>query len=903
MGLGGTGGSGGSDDALVTIVVGQSGDAPTGSEGRLVGQRLDRYHVLELVGAGGMGEVYRAYDSKLKREVALKLLRNAAASNEALGDASTRLMREAQAMARLSHPNVLPVFDAGEHDGLTFIAMEFVEGQTISDWSKAQSRSEEEVLRIYRDAGAGLAAAHDSGFVHRDFKPSNVMIGADGRVRVMDFGLVRLEDESGMTAASPSEVPDDALSTSLTLQGSVVGTPVYMSPEQHCGEGSSPKSDQYAFCVSLFKTLYGRPPFEEESLRDLVVAKEHEAPRVPKAPRIPVRDSVRDAVVRGLAPDPNDRWPEMRALQAALEPTTRRSRSWWVAGLAISGVAAAALASGSTASEDPCLDTSARLDGTWNETRAQRLQASDVSTAAPQLVKTTVGVMDEWAAAWTREYTDACRLQSNQKALATSRLRCLERQRIQARAVGDRLTDNPDATTAAAIHAAAEALEPPSTCLDVLEIHLDPAQATAVTALDAELAEFKTDAFFFTTEVLDARLEDLEQQAQDLDHLPTLIRVSSAKGHAWVINGRPRPAAAAYRDAFFFAVRGRAERDAARLAVRLTGLIGDDLEDPDEGLMWSRQAEAWLDPNDGATLGDLRLQRGRIRYRQGDFEAALSDAVEAQSLLEDAHGRAHTLVESTINNQANALMRLERFEEAEAKHREALELQQELFGIGHPKTATVWLNLGSGLAEAGNLGEAIESFRHAERIYRDVDPNHPRLSRVYSNLGAAVARTGDVPSAVLSFKRAVDTLEARDADATERVGPLRNLAMAQYSLERYEAAITTLEGAVEAQQEFAPRSKELTQLYAFIAMSHAALEQHGEAVAAWRKTLRSAEEAGDPPARMTHIRTQLGKAYHALGDDREARRNLEVALKIGKSEPDAMPAERLEEINQLLKQL
>lgn len=900
MGLGGTGGSGGSDDALLTIVVGQSGDVRTGAEGRLVGQRLGRYHVLELVGTGGMGEVYRAYDTKLKREVALKLLRHAAASNEALGDASARLMREAQVMARLSHPNVLPVFDAGEHDGLTFIAMEFVEGQTISDWSKAASRSEEEILRIYRDAGAGLAAAHDSGFVHRDFKPSNVMIGADARVRVMDFGLVRLEDESGTTAGSPSEVPDDALSTSLTLQGSVVGTPVYMSPEQHCGEQSSPKSDQYAFCVSLFKTLYGQVPFRAESLRDLVEAKEHDAPQLPKAPRIPVRDSVRDALVRGLAANPEDRWSEMRALLSALEPASGRSRSWWMAGLAISGAAAVAFASASTASEDPCLDTSARLDQTWNETVAQSLRAATVS---PQLVKTTVDVMDDWTAAWAREYTDACRLQSSQKALATSRLRCLERQRIQARAVGDRVANDADATEAAAIHAAAEALEQPSTCLNVLELHLGPMQAAAVAALDEDLAEFKTDAFFFTTKTLDARLEALELQAKYIEHQPALMRLSGAKAHAWVINGQPRPAAAAYRDAFFYAVRGRAERDAARLAVRLTGLIGDDLEDPEQGLMWSRQAEAWLDQTDGAMLGDLRLQRGRIRYRQGDFEGALSDAVEAQTLLEDAHGRAHTLVESTINNQANALLRLERFDAAEAKHREALELQQELFGIGHPKTATVWLNLGSGQAEAGKLQKAIESLRHAERIYRDVDPNHPRLPRVYSNLGAAVARTGDVKSAVVSFTRAVDALGARNADATERVGPLRNLAMAQFSLKRYEAAIGTLQGAIEAQQEFAPRSEELPRLHAFVAKSYSELGRHAEAVAAWRKSLRSAEEAGAPPARMTHVRTELGKAYHALGDNPEARRNLEIALAIGKGEPDAMPDERLEEITQLLEQL
>lgn len=901
MGLGGTGGeSGGSEEALVTIVVGQSNDAPTEGTGRLVGQRLDRYHVLELVGTGGMGEVYRAYDTKLKREVALKLLRQASATNASLGDASTRLMREAQAMARLSHPNVLPVFDAGEHDGLTFIAMEFVEGQTISDWSKSGSREEEDVLRVYRAAGAGLAAAHDSGFVHRDFKPSNVMIGADGRVRVMDFGLVRLEHESGPTSGSPADVPDDALSTSLTLQGSVVGTPVYMSPEQHYGDGSSPKSDQYAFCVSLFKTLYGRPPFDGASLRDLVAEKEGQAPQIPKQPRTPVRETVRDTLTRGLAADPNDRWPDMRALLDALEPARRGSRRWWVAGLAVAGAATLAFVSSGASAQDPCLDTDARLEGVWTEPLAQQVQSAEGATATPQLTKTTVGVMDTWATAWAREYTDACRLQSSQKTLAASRLRCLERQRVQARAIGDRLTDTE---VVAAVHAAAESLEPPSNCLDARELQLEPAQASAIAALDADLAEFKTDAFFLTTETIDERLAALEQRAADLDHAPALMRTSSAKAHAWVINGRPRPAAEAYTEAFFFAVRDRSERDAAKFAVRLTGLIGDDLEDPKLGLMWSRQAEAWLDTTDDATLGDLRLQRGRIRYRQEDFEGALSDAIEAQSLLERAHGRAHTLVESTINNQANALMRLERFEAAEEKHRQALELQQELFGIGHPKTATVWLNLGSGQAEAGKLEEAVESFRHAERIYLDVDADHPRLSRVYSNLGAVQARSGNVTAAAASFTQAVDAAAACNADATERVGPLRNLAMAQFSLKRYEAAIATLERAVSFQLQFGPRSKELTRLYAFIAMSHVALERHADAVASWRKTLRSAEEAGEPPARMTHVRTELGKAYHALGDSREARRNLEIALEIGRGTPDAMPDEQLGEITKLLEEL
>ncbi|HET6585525.1 MAG TPA: serine/threonine-protein kinase, partial [Nannocystaceae bacterium] len=224
------------------------------------GARVGRYVLLERIGMGGMGIVYAAFDPELDRRVALKLLRGSA--GEARAD--LRLLREARALAKLTHPNVVPVFDVGSAAGRPYVAMEFVEGQTLTRWLAARPRSQAEILRVFGEAGRGLAAAHAIGIVHRDFKPDNVLLGGsgdDGRVpaivRVGDFGLARpVTATSSRTSADAIALPSDAdepLDASpLTRVGLVLGTPSYMAPEQHRGEDATPATDQYALCVSLY---------------------------------------------------------------------------------------------------------------------------------------------------------------------------------------------------------------------------------------------------------------------------------------------------------------------------------------------------------------------------------------------------------------------------------------------------------------------------------------------------------------------------------------------------------------------------------------------------------------------------------------------------------------------------
>ncbi len=271
-----------------------SPDAPAGGAGReeapMSGGRIGRYLVRGPIGAGGMGVVYAAYDPELGRQVALKLLHT---GHEAGGEASVRLLREAQAMARLSHPNVVAVYDTGTWDGRVFLAMELVEGGTLAGWRRAAPRPWREVVAVFISAGRGLAAAHAAGLVHRDFKPENVLIGADGSVRVTDFGLARMAEDKltalpvvGMVAkesinntgsinsthsidsvgsARPGEEPG-AVHSPLTRAGALIGSLAYMAPEQMAGLPADARSDIFSFCVALFECLGGERPFAGDTL-------------------------------------------------------------------------------------------------------------------------------------------------------------------------------------------------------------------------------------------------------------------------------------------------------------------------------------------------------------------------------------------------------------------------------------------------------------------------------------------------------------------------------------------------------------------------------------------------------------------------------------------------------------
>jgi serine/threonine protein kinase len=262
--------------------------------------RVGRYELLGELGRGGMGVVYAARDPALDRPVALKLLR----SDFGAASGAARLVREARALARVSHPNVVAVYDVGEEGGRVFVAMELVRGYTLREWQARAPRSVEQVVDLFLQAGRGLAAAHAAGLLHRDFKPENVLVGDDGRVRVSDFGLARLLAGEAGPGSGRMGAGAVAVDRALTAAGTVMGTPAYMAPEQLRGEPVGPACDQFAFCVTLYEALWGGRPYGDANIAALRPELTHAARPVGM---VPGSAWIFDLVARGLDLDPRRR--------------------------------------------------------------------------------------------------------------------------------------------------------------------------------------------------------------------------------------------------------------------------------------------------------------------------------------------------------------------------------------------------------------------------------------------------------------------------------------------------------------------------------------------------------------------------------------------------------------------
>ena len=409
--------------------------SPARADGFRPGDQLGRYVIERVLGAGGMGLVYAAHDPDLDRRVAIKVLRG-----DASEESRARLLREARAMAKVSHPSVITVYEVGTAAGVDFVAMELLEGGSLADWLRAERRDPAEVLRRFRAAGAGLAAAHARGLVHRDFKPANVLLGRDGEVVVTDFGLARgfESDAVAATLPAPSSEPvaprvvtaapvglDDTmaatptpsisrvsrshpvdLSSTLTRTGALLGTPAYMAPEQFASGNVGPAADQFAFAVALFEGLTGARPFRGSSLDELRTAITTTTPDVGALPR-----AVRPVVARALAREPSARWPDMRALLAALDRRLQRplrlALAIFAAALLVAGVFVAVQSSrtrkGPVAAS--CVLADGDITAVWSPTVSASLaQRFDGQPAWPQVAS----ALDQFATTWQRERATTC---------------------------------------------------------------------------------------------------------------------------------------------------------------------------------------------------------------------------------------------------------------------------------------------------------------------------------------------------------------------------------------------------------------------------------------------------------------------------------------------------------------
>ena len=466
---------------------------------------LGRLVVLKQLGQGNMGVVYQAYDPELNRRVAVKLLRTDRGTGD-VGLGRERLLREAQALARLSHPNVVPIYDVGVLDDQVFLTLEFVVGRTLCEWLEDEPRSWRQIVEAYRQAGAGLAAAHGAGMVHRDFKPDNAIIGDDGRVRVLDFGLARgraadteaeppgpdsahvrlmnaqatLDDVYGPTAgadlagptaplpgqagraqapASVQELGSDRLNTPSTATRAILGTPAYMSPEQFSGVRVGPASDQFSLCAALFEALYGSRPFAGGTVAELAESVlEQRIAEPARGHRVP--GWLYPALVRGLQVQPNERYPSMDALQHELGRDPSRTRRRWLLGLALTAafVAGLVLVQGDRLADVAvCESASEQVATVWAVEHKAALRAALLAIDRPYATLIWERVehcMDHYAEDWASTPTDAClahREGRQSDELLDRRMACLDERRhalasavdVLAETTADTLSDAP----------------------------------------------------------------------------------------------------------------------------------------------------------------------------------------------------------------------------------------------------------------------------------------------------------------------------------------------------------------------------------------------------------------------------------------------------------------------------
>ncbi len=614
------------DDATADIQVngGSVGWGAALDRGVCVG----RYVIIDRVGEGGMGVVYKAYDPELERAVALKFLHAGRGGDlTSTGGSRARLLREAKALARLSHPNVLAVFDVGTSGSDVFLATEFVEGPTLGDWLRETKRSRREVLRVFVAAGEGLAAAHRAGLVHRDFKPANVMLGGDGRVRVLDFGVARIELATSSRRppapdmASPvrldasselrrrggereSGAPSDArrrsrpppssgattsgLSEALTADGQLVGTPRYMAPEQHLGDVVTARADQFAFAICLYEALYGQPPFDgvaQAYVERVVLGQVRPAPAGSDVPRW-----LRQVLLRALAPEPSDRYPSMEMLLAGLQhdPVARRRR-WALGGLGVIAVALLGAAGVSLQRErfGVCRGAEHRLDGVWDAARRQAVTEAFAKTSVPysgEASRAVIQALDEYTRGWVQQRTEACeatRVRGEQsEELLDLRVQCFDERLTELRERTSLLAGADVAIVEKAVDSV-HRLSPLSPCSDAAGLRAPvrpPAAANARELLERSRAHVaKAAALADATRLPEAASEAKAgvDAAEELGYAPALAESLRARAMVEERAGEYEASASTYRDSIAAAERGHHEEVAARGWSELIHVVGD----------------------------------------------------------------------------------------------------------------------------------------------------------------------------------------------------------------------------------------------------------------------------------------------------------------------------------------
>ncbi len=882
-------------------------DAPVLDEPSVLrrGDSLGRYMVLEPLGTGGMGVVYAAYDPDLDRKVAVKLLRSDLFARPAAREARHRLRREAQALARLNHSNIVTVYDAGTVGDQLFVAMEYVEGHTLRQWETASRspgtpRPWRRVLEVFAQAGRGLAAAHAAGVVHRDFKPGNVMLGDDGRVRVLDFGLAT----SSVAQAGEDREPGDG-SASLAPgasrgpwdeESSPAGTPAYMAPEQAAGGQADARSDQFSFCCALYEALYGVLPFDGDTAHTYLAAASSGAVREPPA-GAPVPPWIWRAVARGLAAGPEQRHASMDVLVALLErdPDAGRRRRRLLAAAAL--VAIVAAVAGWRLQEPPsqlCRGAEARLAGIWDEKRRAAMREAFAATGAgyaSESARETARLFDAYSGDWVAMRTEACEathLRGEQSPrLLDLRMSCLDDRLRELGALTDLFLAANDTVVEKAVTAAGR-LRRLEACADadLLTAVLPSPDAETrdqVTRIRQDVARVRAlrDAGKFEQGLEEAHRIDAD--AQEVDYPPLTAETRFQLAELLRERDAYDEAETALVEALHFAERGWHERIRVETLLSLV-FLANSRAAFDDGRRWLRVAAGAVHRLEEP--GELMLRwhhaAALIEIGAGNYMAAAASARLALEGGEALYGHDHPNIGGYLSTLTLALRRYGRDVEALPYIERLAAIRRRALGGSHPYSGAADHALGTVLYRLGRLQEAELSLRRAlVTCVSGFGPESSAVAIVRLDLGALLLDLGRSEEARHEFQQALDIRRAKYGAEHQAVAKsLSLLGKAEAYLGRLDEAGRTLSEALRIKRATAG-TRRSTIAFTLVHLGDLKFRQqrYGEALDAYREAREIVGETLGPEHRLVgHVTCGLGEVEIGRGRHERAVSELETAL-------------------------
>lgn len=783
--------------------------------------RFARYHILGDLGFGAMGDVRLAYDPMLERKVALKTLRPTwqRKSGEPvatrLAHIERRLKREARSLAHLDHPHIVDVYDVGVHDGSLYIAMDFIRGQTLRAWSEfaTESKPWREISTIMLEVGRALAAAHDKGVIHRDFKPDNVMVDRTGSAQVIDFGIAldasdpcpELDEARSFEKSAEFDTAETECDTRLTGHGNVVGTPAYMAPEQREHQNYDGRVDQFAFCVTFFELLYGQRPFEGTTTAEELEAMAR-PPRVPPERQKSVPRWLHRILLRGLRYCPTQRHASMHALCDAIEAgwsehDERKARQWrWAlvltcfAGLAWSWMAWGGLIEHARI----CGDGASHWRGTWNDDVAAQTKGAFLGTGL-NYAEETWGLLqplvDERIDDWMDAYTEVCEATKVHGTASDEdldvRMECLRVEKARLVTLIGAFVDADARVVEGALRAAGR-VDPGGSCLDASRLRdevpwptnsSDRAVAAALRVRMAEIESTMQAGRYASAERL---IQRIETKIQALKFDPIRAELALHKYDLDVLTGNSEHLAQNLRHAIELGQKSGHRRLVAKASTSMIFAMAYLLGNKESATSYKKAAEAAINSLEG---DPRQLEATLSRYSailvgvSGNFTSARQLFAESVDQYAESVGRKDIRYLLAVADLGTINGYLHAHDRSLHYARKALTIANNTLGKNHPRTADMNAALGVRLIQRGDveLGQ-----RHIDRGFEICKraANSPfQACAAYTNLAAIVARQrGRYNLANRSFAR-LEALERNSHRRRKIESPWSILGTAELALE------------------------------------------------------------------------------------------------------------------------